>query len=112
MQTNTPAQTLKELQTAISKVDAERAAAGLTNEEREALELSAVALRTAERVAVARIQKELLSDMEESTAQINALSKEIRARVTRLNRTPRFMQTLQDTLHEVIRLLIAVSRWL
>ena len=78
---------LTEIQEAIAQVDRERMDLSLGVKERGLLELSALALRDAERLAIARLQKEVYKDMEQTTARLNDLSKRIRTRVTRMKKS-------------------------
>lgn len=79
--------------------------------ERGLLELSALALRDAERLAIARLQKEVYKDMEQTTARLNDLSKRIRTRVTRMNKVPKALDAIEGVIKEVVKILVAVGRW-
>lgn len=111
-------QTLKEIQEAIAQVDVARL--GLAHEARqdqqsqqglEALEEAAFALRQAERVAIKILQKQLIKDMEASTAQLNALAKSIRFRVTKMGKFPKALDKVADLLSDVVALLTELGRW-
>ena len=55
--------TLAQIQEAIERVDRERMDLSLGGKERGLLELSALAMRDAERLAIARLQKDVYKDM-------------------------------------------------
>ncbi len=103
--------TLAQIQQAIEQVDRERMDLSLGVKERGLLELSALALRDAERLAIARLQKEVYKDMEQITARLNDLSKRIRTRVTRMNKVPKALDAIETVIKEVVKILVAVGKW-
>ena len=103
--------TLAEIQQAIEQVDRQRMDLSLGVKERGLLELSALALRDAERLAIARLQKEVYKDMEQITARLNDLSKRIRTRVTRMNKVPKALDAIESVVKEVVKILVAVGKW-
>ena len=103
--------TLAEIQQAIERVDRQRMDLSLGVRERGLLELSALALRDAERLAIARLQKEVYKDMEQITARLNDLSKRIRSRVTRMNKVPKALDAIETVIKEVVKILVAVGKW-
>jgi len=103
--------TLAQIQHAIERVDRERMDLSLGVKERGLLELSALALRDAERLAIARLQKEVYKDMEQITARLNDLSKRIRTRVTRMNKVPKALDAIETVIKEVVKILVAVGKW-
>ena len=103
--------TLAQIQQAIERVDRERMDLSLGVRERGLLELSALALRDAERLAIARLQKEVYKDMEQITARLNDLSKRIRTRVTRMNKVPKALDAIESVVKEVVKILVAVGKW-
>ena len=103
--------TLKELQASIKNIDAERRVTNLSDTEREALELTAIALRDAERVAIAKIQKQLIKDMQEQTANLNAQAKAIRAKVTKMNKTPRTLDAIETAIKTAVKIVSAIAKW-
>ncbi|HQH10455.1 MAG TPA: hypothetical protein PK774_07495 [Bacteroidales bacterium] len=109
--TETEERTLKEIQQAIERVDRERLDPTLGVKERGLLELSALALRDAERLAIARLQKQVYKDMEQVTARLNQLSKRIRTRVTRMNKVPKVLDAIETVIKEVVKILVAVGKW-
>lgn len=102
---------LTEIQAAIARVDRERMDLSLGMKERGLLELSALALRDAERLTIVRLQKEVYKDMEQITARLNDLSKRIRTRVTRMNKVPKALDAIEGVIKEVVKILVAVGRW-
>ena len=103
--------TLAQIQQAIERVDRERMDLSLGVRERGLLELSALAMRDAERLAIARLQKEVYKDMEQITARLNELSKRIRTRVTRMNKVPKALDAIETVIKEVVKILVAVGKW-
>jgi GTP1/Obg family GTP-binding protein len=103
--------TLAQIQHAIERVDRERMDLSLGVRERGLLELSALAMRDAERLAIARLQKEVYKDMEQITARLNDLSKRIRTRVTRMNKVPKALDAIETVIKEVVKILVAVGKW-
>ncbi|MDR0796055.1 MAG: hypothetical protein LBE79_08425 [Tannerella sp.] len=105
------AKTLKELQASILEIDNRRRSEDLTNAEREVLELTAVALRDAERIAIATLQKQLIKDMEAQTAALNARAKVIRAKVTQMNKTPKVLNSIELVIKIAVKIVAAVAKW-
>ena len=104
-------QTLKELRSSIRDIDIKRQDKHLSDEEREALELTAIALRDAERVAIAKIQKQLIKDMQERTASLNAQAKTIRAKVTKMNRVPKVLDAIETAIKTALKIVAAIAKW-
>ena len=102
---------LQEIRVALRMADEKRLDLQLTQRQRELLELSALALRDAERLAIARLQKEVYKDMEQITARLNDLSKRIRTRVTRMNKVPKALDAIETVVKEVVKVLLAVGKW-
>ncbi len=102
---------MAEIQEAIARVDQQRMDPTLGVKERGLLELSALALRDAERLAIARLQEKVYKDMELATARLNQLSKRIRSRVTRMNKAPKALDVIESVIKEVVKILVAVGRW-
>ena len=103
--------TLKELRTYIKDIDTKRHDKHLSDDEREALELTAIALRDAERVAIAKIQKQLIKDMQEQTASLNEQAKTIRAKVTKMNRVPKILDSIETAIKTAVKIVAAVAKW-
>ena len=103
--------TLAQIQEAIERVDRERRDLSLGVKERGLLELSALSMRDAERLAIARLQKEVYKDMEQITARLNDLSKRIRTRGTRMNKVPEALDAIETVIKEVVKILVAVGKW-
>ena len=102
---------MAEIQEAIARVDQQRMDPTLCVKERGLLELSALALRDAERLAIARLQEKVYKDMELVTARLNQLSKRIRSRVTRMNKAPKALDVIESVIKEVVKILVEVGRW-
>lgn len=103
--------TLAQIQQAIERVDRQRLDLNLGVKERGLLELSALALRDAERLAIARLQQKVYKDMELLTARLNDLSKRIRNRVTRMNKFPKALDAIESVVKEVVKILVAAGKW-
>ena len=105
------AQTLKELQESIKAIDIKRSNKDISDAEREVLELTAVALRDAERVAIAAIQKQVIKNMKEKTAALNAQAKVIRAKVTKINKTPKVLDSIESVIKTAVKIVAAIAKW-
>ena len=103
--------TLEELRASLKEVDAMRYAKELSNAEREALELTAVALRDAERLAIAKMQKQFIKEMEAQTANLNAQAKAIRARVTRMNKVSKVLDKVESVIKTAVKIVAAIAKW-
>ncbi|MEN6568911.1 MAG: hypothetical protein ABFC18_02750 [Rikenellaceae bacterium] len=104
-------QTLKEIQEALSKIDEQRLDPELSKKEREVLELSALALRNAERLTIARLQTKSFKEMEQITAELNRLSKQIRSRVTKMNKLPHTLDKIETLIKSIVKIITEVGRW-
>ncbi|MFA5325529.1 MAG: hypothetical protein WCR82_03960 [Bacteroidales bacterium] len=102
---------LKEIQSAIKNVDKKRQSEDISQDERELMEMSAVALRDAERVAIAKLQKGIIKELEESTVELNKLSKTIRTRVSKMSKVPKALDKVETVIKEVVKILTAVTKW-
>ena len=105
------AQTLKELQASIKAIDEKRSKIEISDSEREVLELTAVALRDAERVAIAAIQKQVIKNMDEKTAALNEQAKVIRAKVTKINKTPKAINSIESVIKTAVKIVAAIAKW-
>ena len=103
--------TLKELRASIKDIDAKRRGKNLSDSEREALDMTAIALRDAERIVIAKIQKQLLKDMQEQTAKLNEQAKAIRAKVTKMNRVPKVLDAIETTIKTAVKIVAAIAKW-
>ena len=109
--TTTPPPTLKELRASLAEIDALRRTPNLSTPEREALELTAVALRDAERLAIAKSQKQLFKDLEEQTALLTAHARAIRTRVTRMNKAPKILDNIESVIKTAVKIIAAIAKW-
>lgn len=103
--------TLKQIQKSIREADILRISNDISDEEREALELSVVALCDAERLVIANMGKQLYEEMANSLTEINNLSKEIRQRVTKMEKTAKSLSSIRNFLSIVVDLLTAIGKW-
>lgn len=111
MKQNIPEQTLEDIRQALYDIDRQRLEQDLPSEERNTLELSAVALRDLERLLIAQKQKQLIKDQEALTEEITELSRIIRARVTRMNSVPKALESVEKIFKEIVLLLKAIGKW-
>jgi DNA repair ATPase RecN len=111
METQAQTQTLKELRASLQEIDAMRRVKDITDAEREALELTAIALRDAERVAIDKTQKQLIKDMEEQTASLTAQARVIRARVTKMNKMPKALDKIETVIQTAVKIVAAIAKW-
>lgn len=102
--------TLQEIREALKDVDERRKDTSLTDDEREVMELSAVALRDAERLLIAKKQKALVKEMEAGTAELNKLAKQIRAKVKKMNTVPKGLDKIEAAVKVVVRIVSAVAK--
>ena len=111
MKQDIPEQTLEDIRQALYDIDRQRLEQDLPSEERNTLELSAVALRDLERLLIAKKQKQLIKDQEALTEEITELSRIIRARVTRMNSVPKALESVEKIFKEIVLLLKAIGKW-
>lgn len=104
-------QTLKELRASIQEIDAKRCHKDISDIEREALELTSVALRDAERLAIGKIQKQIIKDLEAKTASLNAQAKVIRAKVTKMNKASKVLDSIETAIKTAVRIVTAIAKW-
>ena len=105
-------ETLNELRASIKEIDTMRRIKEMTDTEREALELTAVALRDAERILIAKMQSQFIKDMEKETASLNEQARTIRARVTQMNKMPnKTLNSIQKVIKIAVKIIVAVAKW-
>ena len=104
-------QTLKELRSSIRDIDIKRRGKHLSDEEHEVLEQTAIVLRDAERIAIAKIQKQLIKDMQDKTASLNDQAKTIRAKVTKMNRVPKVLDAIESAIKTAVKIVTAIAKW-
>ena len=106
------AQTLKDLRASIQEIDLMRRAHKITDAEREALELTAIALRDAERILIAKMQTQFIKDMEKQTTSLSAQAKTIRERVTKMNKMPnKILDNIESVIKTAVKIVAAVAKW-
>ena len=105
-------QTLEELRASLKEIDAMRLVKDISEPEREALELTAVALRDAERICIAKMQNQLMKDLQAQTASLNEQAKVIRARVTKMNKFPnKVLANIQSVIKTAVKIVVAIAKW-
>jgi N-methylhydantoinase B/oxoprolinase/acetone carboxylase alpha subunit len=105
-------QTLKELRASMNEIDAMRRVKDISEHEREALELTTVALRDAERLCIAKTQNQLIKDLQAQTASLNEQAKVIRARVTKMNKMPKVLDNIESIIKTAVKIVAAIAKWL
>lgn len=108
---NAQTQTLKDLRASLKEIDRLRRDKHLSDAERETLELTAVALRDTERVAIAKIQKQLIKDMEARTAALNTQAKVIRTKVTKMNKVPKVLDKIESAIKVAVKIITVIAKW-
>ena len=102
---------LEEIRTALAKADAERLRAGVSAQERELMEEACVTLREAERRAIVNAETGLVERFKESAGSVNLQAKRIRALVTKLNKIPKGLDTVESVIKECVKVLRAIAMW-
>ncbi|HZK03470.1 MAG TPA: hypothetical protein VFC94_03580 [Bacteroidaceae bacterium] len=98
---------LLEIRTSLATIDAARCNKTLSEQERKILELSAAALREAEMIEIHKAESHLLKQLEESVNSLKQKSRDIRARVTRMNKTPQAIDAIERALKIITEILKA-----
>jgi len=111
METQAQTRTLKELRASLQEIDAMRRVKDISDAEREALEMTSVSLRNAERIAIAATQKQFIKDMETQTASLNEQARVIRARVTQMNKMPKVLDNIESVIKTAVKILVAIAKW-
>ena len=104
-------QTLKDLRISIKDIDVKRRGKHISNAEREAMEMTAVALRDAERIAIAAIQKQFIKDIQERTVSLNEQAKKIRTKVAQMSKMPKGLNKIETAIKTAVKIIIAVAKW-
>jgi len=105
-------QTLKELRASMKEIEEMRRIKDISEPEREALELTAVALRDAERILIAKMQNQLMKDLQTQTTSLNEQARTIRARVTKMNKMPnKVLSNIQTVIKIAVKIVVAIAKW-
>jgi len=104
-------QTLIELRASIKEIDAMRSIKDISEYERETLELTAITLRDAERIAITKMQNQLIKDLQAQTANLNAQARDIRARVTKMNKLPKLLDNIESVIQTAVKIVAAIVKW-
>jgi hypothetical protein len=104
--------TLADIRSAIAEIDKQRESASLSREEREILELAAVALRDSERLVIEKLHRSIIKDMETYTSSLNLLAKEIRSKVSEMNKTPKKLDKIESAIKTVLKIVGAVIKYI
>ena len=105
-------QTLKDLRISMKEIDGMRRIKDISEPEREALELTAVALRDAERILIAKMQNQLVKDWQAQTANLNEQARAIRASVTKMNKLPnKVLDKIVTVIKTAVKIVAAIAKW-
>jgi len=104
-------QTLQELRASLLEIDTIRLSKEISETERETLELTAIALRDAERLAISKTQNSIIKALEAETAALNAKARDIRARVTRMNKTAKTLDKIESVIKTAVKIMAAIAKW-
>lgn len=104
-----PELTLSEIRTALEDVERQRARAGITVEERLALEDASMTLRAAERAAVTDMQNDIIKEFKADTENVNLQAKHIREIVTRMGKLPKVLDAVEGVLKECVHVLKLIA---
>lgn len=102
---------LEEIRTAIIELDLQRADKTISEEERAAIELSIRALRDSERSLIEATRKKVIKDLTSETEALKQLSAEIRTRVTKIGKTPKWLDKVETIIKITVKLLTAAVKW-
>lgn len=104
-------QTLEDIRQAVREIDVKRRDASLTPGQREVLELSASALRDAERVAEIVLEKKVIDELGDTVKELKSRSSAIRARVTAMGKVPKALDSIESVISIAVSVLKNISKW-
>lgn len=102
----------EQIRKALKEVDQARMTDGISKDEKELLEISALALRKSERLLIKKEQKELASMLSAMEDELKALSKDMRTRVANMNKVSKGLDITEKILKEVLRVLKIVEKFI
>jgi hypothetical protein len=102
---------LNDIRKSIASIDAARNERNLTQYERDALELSAIALRDAERVEITKIQKSITTELSNAVAPLKEHSAKMRDIVTRINKGSKIIDLVEESIRVVANIITAISKY-
>ncbi len=109
---NKALETLKQVRAALKEVDCLRTDKDIDEEQRAALELSAVELRKVERALIDGAQDQLVSDLRSAAENLGRLSSRMRASLKKFNTTARVLSRIDHVTGYVTSVISAISEWL
>lgn len=104
-------ESLTEIRNRIREIDEIRLNPSLSQEEKEILELSAVSLRDAERVATSALQKKFISDMGEAVKKLKEQTSSIRSRISSMSKVPKTLDRVESVINGVASVMKEIARW-
>jgi len=102
---------LESIRNSIRETDEKRTDPQISAEERKVLELAAVTLREAERVAESALRNQSIEKLTESVARLQETGRAIRARVTRMNKIPKALDHIEQTIGGIVTVLKSIAKW-
>ena len=101
---------LNRLREIIDELDDQRYDAK-TEEERQLAEVSCAAMRAAERTELVRIQAGVIDSVKGMTTDLKEYSKEIRERVTRMNRPSKVIDIAGEVIEIIASVIEGIAVW-
>ena len=102
---------LAEIRKAIADLDKERSIKNITDQERETIELSIIALRQSERILIEKMRKNVLKELTAETETLKELAALIRSRVTKIGKAPKWLDKVESIIKTTVTLLAIVVKW-
>ena len=102
---------LEKIRNAINEIELKRFNEQLSKEEIDILELSSMALREAERVEIAKIEKKIVSEMKTSTEKLKEFAAKIRGLVSDFSKHQKNLDKIESVIKEATEILSHISKW-
>lgn len=99
-----PSRELLEIRKALELADEKRLAPGLTTSQKKELEQASIILRNRERELISQIGKEITESIKNSSAQLEILAKNIRARTQKMSKTTQSLNQVKKALQLISKL--------
>lgn len=103
--------TLKQIRSALEKIEKQRAARDLSDNDRQALEEAALTLRSAERTAICDMQTGIVKGFEEQVGAVKLQTAEIKMIIARLNKVPKILDGTETAVKECVKVLRIILNW-
>lgn len=99
-----PSHELSEIRKALEIADEKRLAPGLTTLQKKELEQASIVLRNREREIISKIGKDIAESIKNSSAQLEILAKNIRARTQKMSKTTQSLNQVKKALQLISKL--------